>query len=597
MLKKILIVCTITIGSFAQMPEKGNPSQELNITSIIKESINSFEKKQPQNTSNWYIKDRRENINGESFIVGISAPGQNANIEEFDEIYKDFEGLSIFNDIKYTKNTISAISTIVALPKNNNLDIDIKNEIINDKVLVLHSNYNIDNFNYRFFLKDINLSVSDMMQIETSNIQSNGHYNPNNIIDNKNVFLFDKVMFLSLAKYHNDEYMHFKNLKVVSEAKTNGENININIIYSIGLSAIQIPGNHSKIENLNFSMSIGNLNLKTYQELAKFSQNYIGNIEKSEEFQMLLLELFARSKDMYIEVSDLSFSNAIIEGEEIGSMALNAKVSLKGTKELMQMLMVDPKLALLALSMEAKIKFQKDILKKAYKKDKQVGAFLSLFAKYENDNVIYHAVYKEGQLIINDQLIPLNQLGFADQRLFESTHKLNNTQIKEEVVTSTPTLSVESTTKNEDLKRKIEASDSIEKDLNTSVETKIKSVPEEKNKHMEKYGQNMLHEAVLSRRIEDVKKLIVNKVFDINQADKLGRAPLHYAAFNGDIEIAKVLLEDGANINAVDKTKSWTPLFFAVFMKHKEMANFLIGYGADKTRKDKLNRTIELYQE
>ncbi len=125
------------------------------------------------------------------------------------------------------------------------------------------------------------------------------------------------------------------------------------------------------------------------------------------------------------------------------------------------------------------------------------------------------------------------------------------------------------------------------------TETELSKI---KNKHMEKYGQNMLHKAVLSRKIEDVKKLIENNVLDLNQADKLGRIPLHYAAFNGDIEIAKVLLENGANINAGDKTKSWTPLFFAVFMKHKEMTNFLIEYGADKTHKDKLNRTIESYQ-
>jgi hypothetical protein len=397
----------------------------------------------------------------------------------------------------------------------------------------------------------------------------------------------------SLSNKYLDEYIHLKNLKIVSETKPNGKNINIHFIVSIELIDIHIPRNNSKIEKLNLSMSIGNLNLKTYQKLAEFSQNYIGDLDKSEEYQMLVFELLARSKDMYIEVSDFSVANAIIDGEETGLMALNAKVSLAGTKELIQMLMIDPQLALLALGMEAKIKFQKDILKKAYKKDKQVGAFLSLFAKYENDNVIYHAIYKEGQLIINDQLIPLNQLGLSDKLLFDSV----NVHTKKEVKISVPpTLPVENTIKNEDSKRKSKTYDSIKTDLNTSVKVEMKSVAEIKNKHMDKYGQNMLHKAVLSRKIEDVKKLIENKVFDINQADKLGRTPLHHAAFNGDIEIAKVLLENGANINAVDKGKFWTPLFFAVFMKQKEMADFLIEYGADKTRKDKLNRTIDSYR-
>ncbi len=598
MLRKILIVSTIIIGSFAQIPEERNQSKELNLTTIIKESIDNFEKKQQQTVSDWYIKDRRKNINGESFIAVISVPQQDTSLEESDEIYKDFDGLSILNDIKYTKDNISAISTLVALPNNNDFNTSLEKKIINDKVFVLHSNYNMNNFNYRVFLKDINLSISDRMRIETSNIQSNGHYNPNNIIENKDIFLLDEVKFNALSTSHIGEYIHLENLKVVSEVKANGKNINIHFIISIGLIDLHIPENHSKIEKLNLSMSIGNLDLRAYQEMAKFSQNYIGNVEKSEEFQMLALELFARSKDMYIDVSDFSVSNTIIDRKETGPMALNAKVSLKGTKELIQMVMVDPQLALLALGMEARIKFHKDVLRKVYKEDKQVGTFLSLFAKYENDNVVYRAVYKEGKLIINDQSIPLSQLGLPDQQLFESTNKLKDLQTKEEVMTSVlPTLSVENTTKNEDLKRKPKANDSIKKDLNTPVKIEMKNVPEIKNKHMEKYGQNMLHEAVLSRKIEDVKKLIANKVFDINQADKLGRTPLHHAAFNGDMEIAKVLLEKGANINAVDKTKSWTPLFFAVFMKHKEMADLLIEYGADKTRKDKLNRTIESYQE
>ncbi len=586
MLRKILIVSTIIIGSFAQIPEERNQSKELNLTTIIKESIDNFEKKQQQTVSDWYIKDRRKNINGESFIAVISVPQQDTSLEESDEIYKDFDGLSILNDIKYTKDNISAISTLVALPNNNDFNTSLEKKIINDKVFVLHSNYNMNNFNYRVFLKDINLSISDRMRIET------------NIIENKDIFLLDEVKFNALSTSHIGEYIHLENLKVVSEVKANGKNINIHFIISIGLIDLHIPENHSKIEKLNLSMSIGNLDLRAYQEMAKFSQNYIGNVEKSEEFQMLALELFARSKDMYIDVSDFSVSNTIIDRKETGPMALNAKVSLKGTKELIQMVMVDPQLALLALGMEARIKFHKDVLRKVYKEDKQVGTFLSLFVKYENDNVVYRAVYKEGKLIINDQSIPLSQLGLPDQQLFESTNKLKDLQTKEEVMTSVlPTLSVENTTKNEDLKRKPKANDSIKKDLNTPVKIEMKNVPEIKNKHMEKYGQNMLHEAVLSRKIEDVKKLIANKVFDINQADKLGRTPLHHAAFNGDMEIAKVLLEKGANINAVDKTKSWTPLFFAVFMKHKEMADLLIEYGADKTRKDKLNRTIESYQE
>ena len=61
MLRKILIVSTIIIGSFAQIPEERSQLKELNITTIIKESINNFEKNQQQDLSGWYIENRRKN--------------------------------------------------------------------------------------------------------------------------------------------------------------------------------------------------------------------------------------------------------------------------------------------------------------------------------------------------------------------------------------------------------------------------------------------------------------------------------------------------------------------------------------------------------
>ncbi len=115
------------------------------------------------------------------------------------------------------------------------------------------------------------------------------------------------------------------------------------------------------------------------------------------------------------------------------------------------------------------------------------------------------------------------------------------------------------------------------------------------SKHVEKYEQNALHQTVLSKNFDEVKKILEN-TSDIDLADKLGRTPLHYVAFNGDLKSAQLLLEKGADINALDNSKQWTPLFFAVFMKHQDMTNLLIKEGADQTIKDKFNRTADTYK-
>ncbi len=91
---------------------------------------------------------------------------------------------------------------------------------------------------------------------------------------------------------------------------------NLNLIYTISMDLLDmhIDKEHSKIEKANLSMAIGNLNLnlKAYEELLKFLQENrenLENLEKMEELQILILELFAKSKNMYIEISDLSLSS------------------------------------------------------------------------------------------------------------------------------------------------------------------------------------------------------------------------------------------------------------------------------------------------
>ena len=72
--------------------------------------------------------------------------------------------------------------------------------------------------------------------------------------------------------------------------------------------------------------------------------------------------------------------------------------------------------------------------------------------------------------------------------------------------------------------------------------------------------------------------------------DDLGRIALHHASMGNSVEVAKVLLFFGANVNAHDKYGE-TPLHLAANYNNKEMAELLIHSAAKINLKNKLKRT------
>lgn len=104
---------------------------------------------------------------------------------------------------------------------------------------------------------------------------------------------------------------------------------------------------------------------------------------------------------------------------------------------------------------------------------------------------------------------------------------------------------------------------------------KFKSNPALVNK-IEGKGVTPLLSAVQLNRT-DVSKSLIELGADINAKDKDGWSALHFAAWNGNIDIAKVLLSKG--LNPDDRTKDLaTPLMRPT---SKEMAELLISSGAD----------------
>jgi ankyrin repeat protein len=65
---------------------------------------------------------------------------------------------------------------------------------------------------------------------------------------------------------------------------------------------------------------------------------------------------------------------------------------------------------------------------------------------------------------------------------------------------------------------------------------------------------------------------------------------LTYAARDGFIEIARLLIDHGADVNWIDG-EGVTPLILAAFKDHPDLSQLLLDHGADPSVIDQWNRT------
>ncbi len=76
----------------------------------------------------------------------------------------------------------------------------------------------------------------------------------------------------------------------------------------------------------------------------------------------------------------------------------------------------------------------------------------------------------------------------------------------------------------------------------------------------------------------DVVKLLIENGADVNLKGEAWYGPLHAAAAKGHIEVVKILLENGADVNIFHQNK---PLHDAAMNGHIEVAEILLAHGAD----------------
>jgi len=90
----------------------------------------------------------------------------------------------------------------------------------------------------------------------------------------------------------------------------------------------------------------------------------------------------------------------------------------------------------------------------------------------------------------------------------------------------------------------------------------------------------LLHRAAEKGSVEIV-KILLEKGVDVNLLDiKAKASPLHYAALNSHIEVVKLLIENGADVHTKIKD-DYPPLYWAAENDHLEIVKLLIEKGAD----------------
>jgi hypothetical protein len=103
--------------------------------------------------------------------------------------------------------------------------------------------------------------------------------------------------------------------------------------------------------------------------------------------------------------------------------------------------------------------------------------------------------------------------------------------------------------------------------------------------------RDALSNAIARGDVNEVKKRIANRPRRINdRRPATGSTPLGDAALHGNLEIVKLLIDRGANVNATNRDGN-TPLIIAAFMCRTEVVHFLLDKEASLNHKNNRGET------
>ena len=100
-------------------------------------------------------------------------------------------------------------------------------------------------------------------------------------------------------------------------------------------------------------------------------------------------------------------------------------------------------------------------------------------------------------------------------------------------------------------------------------------------------GSTPLHQAAAAEgEHTDIVELLLAHKADVNAADRQGVTPLHYALLADNPDVARSLLNHGANPNVKDNNAGHTPLILAAAKGYRQVAELLLMHGADVNAAD-----------
>jgi len=103
-----------------------------------------------------------------------------------------------------------------------------------------------------------------------------------------------------------------------------------------------------------------------------------------------------------------------------------------------------------------------------------------------------------------------------------------------------------------------------------------------------KSTKNYIHSLARSGDVLKM-EMAIDGAADINCADELGKFPIHEAVYSNNIDMVKLLLDNGANIDEAIKPFGHTPLYIAVKCGNHEIAKYLLEKCAKIYVTDKLS--------
>lgn len=103
------------------------------------------------------------------------------------------------------------------------------------------------------------------------------------------------------------------------------------------------------------------------------------------------------------------------------------------------------------------------------------------------------------------------------------------------------------------------------------------------------------HAAAATGDLDQLKEIHARNPLSIQRKSSHGWTALHWAARNGNLEVARKLMDWGCEVNAADAI-GWTPLFPAAYWGQRaEIVRLLAEHGADLNHRDRFNHPVTDY--